>query len=194
MITYQPGLAPKIQNISHLPNIGWGAHPSASATVITRNGELSLQQLITEYPQEFLSKSTRQNFSELPYLLKILDVHDMLSIQVHPTKEAAAVGFQAEEAAGVRIGASHRNYKDKNHKPEVMVALSEFWLLHGFLEKEKLKAVLQSQPEFADLISLFDDGNYKALYEHVMNLPQEEVNAKLMSLVQREIERKKKKQ
>ncbi|MFX8573915.1 type I phosphomannose isomerase catalytic subunit, partial [Acinetobacter baumannii] len=73
-----------------------------------------------------------KEFGELPYLFKILDVNDMLSIQVHPTKEEAKKGFDAEEAAGIPINAPHRNYKDKNHKPEVMVALSEFWLLHGF--------------------------------------------------------------
>ena len=183
-----------IENKEHRPFAEYwlGAHPSASATVVTRNGELSLQQLISEYPQEFLSQSARQHFNELPYLLKILDVHDMLSIQVHPTKEAAAVGFEKEEAEGVLISASHRNYKDKNHKPEVMVALSDFWLLHGFLQKDKLKAVLQATPEFADLIDVFDNGNYKALYEQVMNLPQIEVNSKLMPLVKREMERKQK--
>ncbi len=182
------------ENKEHQPFAEYwlGAHPSASATVITRNGELSLQKLINEYPQEFLSQATRQRFGELPYLLKILDVKDMLSIQVHPTKASAAVGYETEEAAGVLIGASHRNYKDKNHKPEVMVALSDFWLLHGFLEKEKLKAALQAQPEFADLIDIFGDGNYKALYEHVMNLPQSEVNQKMTPLVKREVERKQK--
>lgn len=183
-----------IENTEHQPFAEYwmGAHSSASSTVITRNGELSLQQLICEYPQEFLSKNTRQHFSELPYLLKMLDVKDMLSIQVHPSKEGASVGFHAEEAAGVLIGASHRNYKDKNHKPEVMIALSEFWLLHGFQKEENLKAVLRSVPEFADLIPFFGDGNFKALYEHVMNLPQEEINTKLLPLVNRELERKQK--
>ncbi len=183
-----------IENKEHQPYAEYwlGAHPSASSKLVTRNGELSLQKLISEYPQEFLSKGTRQSFSELPYLLKILDVRDMLSIQVHPTKEAAAVGFQNEEARGILIGASDRNYKDKNHKPEVMIALSDFWLLHGFLIKEKLQAVLQATPEFAELIPVFGDGNYRALYERVMNLPQEEVNVQLMPLLKREIERKQK--
>lgn len=184
----------QIENTKHQPFAEYwmGAHPSASATLVTHNGELSLQQLINDYPQEFLSQSARQQFNELPYLLKILDVKGMLSIQVHPTKESAAIGFESEEAAGVLLGAAHRNYKDKNHKPEVMVALSEFWLLHGFLELEKLKSTLQSVPEFNELIPLFGNGDYKALYQHVMNLPQSEVNNKLMPLVKREIERKQK--
>ena len=49
---------------------------------------------------------------------------------------------------GIALNASNRNYKDKNHKPEVMVALSEFWLLHGFLTEDKLLKVLQTVPEF----------------------------------------------
>ncbi len=183
-----------IENKEHKPFAEYwlGAHPSASATVVTRNGELSLTQLIADYPQEFLSQNTRQHFGELPYLMKILDVHDMLSIQVHPTKEGAAMGFEKEESEGVLLGASERNYKDKNHKPEVMIALSDFWLLHGFLQKDKLEAVLRATPEFADLVALFGDGDYEALYEHVMSLPQAEVNNKLMPLVKREVERKQK--
>ncbi|MDQ2752099.1 MAG: mannose-6-phosphate isomerase, class I [Bacteroidota bacterium] len=183
-----------IENKEHQPFAEYwlGAHPLASATVVTPNGELSLQQLIADYPQEFLSISARQQFGELPYLMKILDVRDMLSIQVHPTKEGAAMGFEKEESEGVLLGASERNYKDKNHKPEVMVALSDFWLLHGFLTKDKLKAVLLATPEFEGLSDVFADGDYKALYERVMNHPQTEVNHHLMPLVKREIERKQK--
>ena len=113
------------ENTQHKPFAEYwmGAHPTASSVVVTRNGELSLHQLIHDYPEEFLSTHVRQHFNELPYLFKILDVKDMLSIQVHPTKEAAAKGFHEEEAAGIVLGAPNRNYKDKNHKPEVMVAL-----------------------------------------------------------------------
>src|SRR3954451_2861861 len=115
----------------------------------------------------------------------------MLSIQVHPTKEAAAKGFHEEEAAGIVLGAPNRNYKDKNHKPEVMVALSDFWLLHGFLPEDKLLHVLQSVPEFKGLEEIFKSGGYKALYQHVMSMSQDEVDQALTPLVQRELERKK---
>jgi mannose-6-phosphate isomerase len=181
------------ENNQHKPFAEYwmGAHPTASSVVVTRNGELSLHQLIHDYPEEFLSTHVRQQFNELPYLFKILDVKEMLSIQVHPTKEAAAKGFHEEEAAGIVLGAPNRNYKDKNHKPEVMVALSDFWLLHGFLPKDKLLHVLQTVPEFKGLEEIFKNGGYKALYQHVMSLSQDEVNQTLMPLVQRELERKK---
>lgn len=167
-----------------------GTHPSAPSHLITKNGELSLHQLINDYPEEFLGKEVQQKFGELPYLFKVLDVRDMLSIQVHPTKEQAAKGYEAEEAAGVLVGAPHRNYKDKNHKPEIMVALSEFWLLHGFLPKEKLRDVLHSVPEFELFIPFFEDEGYKGLYEHVMHMLQVDVTKLLSSLVQREVEKK----
>lgn len=181
-----------IDNSQHKPFAEYwmGAHPSASSVVITRNGELSLYQLIQDYPEEFLSTHVRQHFKELPYLFKILDVREMLSIQVHPTKEAAAKGYHEEEAAGIVLGAAHRNYKDKNHKPEVMVALSDFWLLHGFLPEDKLVQVLQTVPEFEGLEEVLNRESYKGLYRHVMSMQQEEVNKTLLPLVQRELERK----
>lgn len=183
-----------MENTQHKPFAEYwmGAHPSASSVVLNRNGELSLHQLIRDYPEEFLSTRVRQQFNELPYLFKILDVSDMLSIQVHPTKEAAAKGYHEEEAAGIVLGAPHRNYKDKNHKPEVMVALGDFWLLHGFLPEDKLLQVLQTVPEFTGLEVVYKEGGYKALYEQVMRMHQEEVNQNLMPLVRRELEKKKK--
>ncbi|MEL4424103.1 type I phosphomannose isomerase catalytic subunit, partial [Shewanella algae] len=72
----------------------------------------------------------------------------MLSIQVHPTKEEAEKGFDRENEAGISLHAPNRNYKDRNHKPEVMVALSEFWLLHGFKSKLAIEQTLENIPEF----------------------------------------------
>lgn len=181
-----------IPNTEHKPHAEYwmGAHPSAPSQIATPNGELSLNQLIHDHHEEFIGEKVFQQFGELPYLFKILDVKDMLSIQVHPTKAAAAEGFDAEEAAGVKLDSSFRNYKDRNHKPEVMVALSEFWLLHGFKSKEALKETLQTVPEFQPLVAIYGDGNYKALSEHGMYMPQQEVNAMLVPLIQREIQRK----
>lgn len=181
-----------IDNSEHKPFAEYwmGAHPSAPSVVCTPNGELSLNQLVQDHHEEFIGGNVHQAFGELPYLFKILDVKDMLSIQVHPTKEAAKAGFEAEEAAGVKLDSSFRNYKDRNHKPEVMVALSEFWLLHGFQTADKIKKVLESIPEFAPLKSIFGEDNYKALSEHCMYMMQEDVNSMLTPLIKREIERK----
>ncbi len=168
-----------------------GAHPSASSTINIHNEEKSLYELIKHDPDFFIGKRTNETFGELPYLFKILDVKDMLSIQVHPSKEAAAKGFDEEEANNILITASNRNYKDKNHKPEVLVALSEVWLLHGFLTKEKLLKVLQTTPAFNSFENFFLDKGYKGLYEHIMLMPQEASDKILSSLIDKEIDRKK---
>ena len=168
-----------------------GAHPSASSTITVNNKDENLYGLIQQDAGSFIGEKIKQAFGELPYLFKILDVKDMLSIQVHPSKASAAKGFEEEEAIGLAINASNRNYKDKNHKPEVMVALSEFWLLHGFLAEDKLLNILKAVPEFKNFEKIFLDKGYKGLYEHVMMMPQDEVDQLLGPLVEREINRKK---
>ncbi|MBV9962434.1 MAG: mannose-6-phosphate isomerase, class I [Parafilimonas sp.] len=169
-----------------------GTHPLASSTIIRNNKEENLYELIQQQPQLFLGEKTNTAFGELPYLFKILDVKEMLSIQVHPSKENAAKGFEEEETKGIAANAAHRNYKDKNHKPEVMIALSEFWLLHGFLPEDKLLKVLQTVPEFKGFDTIALDKGYKGLYKHVMMMPQDEVDKLLYTLVEKEINRKKK--
>lgn len=164
-----------------------GAHPSASAQIIDDASGLTLNQLIKQDPEATLSEAVFQKFGELPYLLKVLDVKQMLSIQVHPTKAEAELGFDREEAAGIPINAANRNYKDRNHKPEVMVALSDFWLLHGFKEKSLLEKTLADVPEFNILLPLFKRDGYKALYQFVMEMSVEEVNAFLIQVVKREL-------
>lgn len=59
----------------------------------------------------------------LPYLLKLLAAAQPLSIQVHPTIAQAQRGWESEQA---KPGDDPtRNYRDANHKPELIVALSE---------------------------------------------------------------------
>ena len=169
-----------IPQLMHLDNaIGkpfaeyWmGAHPSAPAMVETAQGLMALDQMIQENKVAFLGAKTAAQFGALPYLFKILDVEKMLSIQVHPSKENAKKGFSKEQQAGVPIDASNRNYKDQNHKPEVMVALSDFWLLHGFMPAIALKERLSSLAPLQILLPEFGQDDYAGLYSHFMRLDQ----------------------
>lgn len=178
-----------IDNSDHKPCAEYwmGAHPSASAMLETQEGLQSWYNLIQQSPTDHLGEKVYQHFGELPYLFKVLDVNEMLSIQVHPTKEEARKGFEREEAAGVPIHASHRNYKDKNHKPEVMIALGDFWLLHGFKKEDDLQNVLSSTPEFSFLGKVFAEDGYYGLYKVVMEMPQEEADELLLPLIKRDI-------
>ena len=91
--------------------------------------------------------STRQDSwfnrqcSFLTYPFKVLDVAQMLLIQANPTKKQAEEGFARENAAGIDLRASERNYKRDSDKPEVAVALTEFWMLHGFRSLEQIAEI-----------------------------------------------------
>lgn len=122
---------------------------------------------------------------DLPYLLKVLDVKDMLSIQVHPSRSAAQIEFERENNAGIPADSPKRNYKDPNHKPEMLVALSDFYLLHGFKPARQLRDCLSAVPELRFLLPVFGEGNYAELYRTVMSLPQEEVEQHLRPLIER---------
>ena len=160
-----------------------GAHDNAPAVFTSTNA--GLNQFINDNPQEILGASIASTFGRLPFLFKVLDVHDMLSIQVHPTKTEAERGFAKENELGIPITASHRNYKDDNHKPEIMVALSEFWLLHGFLPEAKLKETLANTEELSGLLSIFEERGYKGLYQSVMEESKEETENTLRPLIER---------
>lgn len=68
----------------------------------------------------------------LPYLLKLLAAASALSIQAHPSRNQAIAGFAREEASGPARDAADRTYRDANHKPELIVAVSdEFRALAG---------------------------------------------------------------
>ncbi|RFS19208.1 mannose-6-phosphate isomerase, class I [Chitinophaga silvatica] len=162
-----------------------GAHPSAPSTITLADGTTQLNKLIQDAPVAAVGPSVWEKFKELPFLFKILDVKDMLSIQVHPTKIEAEKGFARENAEGIPLNAPNRNYKDDNHKPEIMVALSEFYLLHGFLSEDKLLDILKATPEFASLISIFQNSGYFGLYKHVMEMPQADVETILRPLANR---------
>lgn len=161
-----------------------GGHTNAPSIISTADGDKKLDQFLLESPSH-LGSYVKDTFNRLPYLFKVLDVKDMLSIQVHPTKKQAEIGFEEENKKGVDPGAPYRNFKDDNHKPEIMVALSEFWLLHGFLPEAELLKVLQNNKEFNSLIPVFESRGYKGLYQTVMEQPQETCNTQLKPLIDR---------
>lgn len=153
-----------------------GAHPSHPALIEVRGAQLPLNEWIAADREAVLGSSVAASYNGLPFLLKVLDVRQMLSIQVHPEKAAAEQAFAEEERRGIPRNAPHRNYKDANHKPELMVALGDFWLLHGFKPAAPLTEILSAEPDLNFLLPLFEKGGNEALYRTVMQMPQAEVN------------------
>lgn len=167
-----------------------GAHASAPSIIDVNNEPVSLLQFINNNAIETLTPKIVEQFGELPYLYKILDVQEMLSIQVHPSKTEAVKGFEREEAQGIAINAPHRNYKDKNHKPEIMIALGEFWLLHGFMSLEAIEQRLTEIKELNVLLSIFKKDGLKELYKFIMEMSQESVDTILAGLLKKELRKK----
>lgn len=146
-----------------------GAHPGAPSRVTrpTADGERALSDLIASDPEAELGAATVGKFGpRLPFLLKILAAGSPLSLQVHPNLAQAKEGYDDEERRGVPVDAPHRNYKDANHKPELICALTLFDGLCGFrapaeaarllagLDVDSVKPyvdLLQARPEEAAL-------------------------------------------
>lgn len=110
-----------------------GAHPKAPSLVQYNGQWVSLLDLINHHPKEVLGKETAKNFdNKLPYLFKLLAAARPLSIQAHPNLHQARAGFQRENDQKIPLDASYRNYRDDNHKPECLCALTQFWALSRF--------------------------------------------------------------
>ncbi|QCO97490.1 mannose-6-phosphate isomerase, class I [Arthrobacter sp. 24S4-2] len=122
-----------------------GAHPdSPSVAVAADGGPLPLDVLISSAPEHHLGSASVAEFGpRLPFLLKVLAAESPLSLQVHPTLEQARAGFDREEAAGVDRSAAERNYKDNNHKPEMIFALTPFEALCGFRPAASSRALFE---------------------------------------------------
>lgn len=110
-----------------------GAHPGAPSRLDRGAGEVPLSDVIAADPEGELGAAAVAKFGPgLPFLFKILAAGAPLSLQVHPDLARAKEGFEDEERRGVPIDAGHRNYKDPNHKPELICALTHFDGLCGF--------------------------------------------------------------
>jgi mannose-6-phosphate isomerase len=165
-----------------------GAHPDLPSKIEVKGGPVALNEFISASAEKMLGPAVTQEFEgQLPYLLKVLSAEAPLSIQTHPSKERAMEGFTREDVAGIPHSAGHRNYRDTNHKPELIAALTEFFGLKGFRPLEEIAQVLTDVPEFQSLWPDFEptSAGLKSLYEKIMNLSQDRVDAILDPIIGR---------
>lgn len=110
-----------------------GVHGRGESIVLDGKDKIPLSKFIKADTEFALGKKITDKFSTLPFLYKVLGIESPLSLQVHPTKAMAKKGFSRENSKGIAIDAPNRNYRDSNHKPEIICALSdEFWGMKGF--------------------------------------------------------------
>jgi mannose-6-phosphate isomerase len=89
-----------------------------------------------------LGEKTAAAFGGLPFLFKLLAAEKPLSIQAHPNQDQARAGWERENLRGIPPDAPSRNYRDRNHKPEILCALSPFTAMCGFRELSDTIAAL----------------------------------------------------
>jgi mannose-6-phosphate isomerase len=123
--------------------VWFGSHPSSPAMIQGSN-----QSLADRAPN-------------LGFLVKLLAAAKPLSIQAHPSLERAREQFQL----------GNPSYSDANHKPEMIIAISDFEALCGFREiaeiRADLTALAAASDAFNELLELFDTGGIKLAIEHV---------------------------
>ncbi len=166
--------------------IWMGAHPNGCSKVAA-SGVL-LSELLAQDSNTMLGAYTVARFGELPYLFKVLAAETPLSIQVHPGKHKAEAGFQRENQQGIALDAPNRNYKDANHKPELVYALTFYKAMNGFRPIEQIIALFKEAAitslttELAELEAAPNSAGLEQFFRAIMSLKNERKQAALSEL------------
>ena len=140
-----------------------GVHPEGPSAleppVQESGGEVRLlRDLIDRDPARYLGEEAAEEFGGLPFLFKLLAAERPLSIQAHPDRDQARSGWERENSLGIPPGAPDRNYRDPNHKPEIICALGPFVAMAGFREPGEIRSLLRlfGCPVLAPLLNALD--------------------------------------
>ena len=168
----------------------FGAHPGDPAWLQTGDGERSLLDTVAADPDGQLGPAVRARFGDcLPFLMKVLAADEPLSLQAHPNARQAVEGFEREERLGIPINSPTRNYRDRSHKPELVVALSRFEALAGFREPtrtvELMKALAVSglHPYIDLLAGESDADGLRALFTTWITAPQPDLDVLVPAVI-----------
>jgi len=149
------GWTPDEQPIAEL---WFGSHPKAPSRVV--GTEQTLLQLLRDDPEGLLGHEPKDDDQGLPFLLKLIAVDAPLSLQAHPNAKAAKQGYRREEKQHIALTARERSYPDPHHKPELLVALTDFKALAGFDEAREILAAMDliESLELKGLLAPLRDG------------------------------------
>ncbi|EKM5760913.1 mannose-6-phosphate isomerase [Cronobacter turicensis] len=164
-----------------------GAHPKSSSKIQDDQGRIrALREVIDADKTALLGALVAERFGELPFLFKVLCADQPLSIQVHPNKQASEEGFARENAAGIPLDAAERNYKDPNHKPELVFALTPFLAMNAFREFSEIVSLLQpvagAHTAIAHFLAEPNADRLRDLFAGLLNMQGEEKSRALAVL------------
>jgi len=168
-----------------------GTHPKGPSLAVADDERVPLQDLIAQRPVEMLGVHADKRFDHtLPYLFKILAAARPLSIQAHPNKDQAVEGFRRENRAGILLDAPDRNYRDANHKPEIISALTPFWGLNGFRPPEEAAELIGPVcpgllENACQKLRLSGEMGLRYFFEAMMGLPAEKRPAACDEIVEK---------
>lgn len=177
-----------VQNPENLPmaELWMGAHPKSSSKVLENGQQRALRDVIDADQTATLGKAVAERFGELPFLFKVLCADQPLSIQVHPNKKASEIGFAKENANGIPLDAAERNYKDPNHKPELVFALTPFLAMNAFREFSDIVSLLQpvsgAHSAIAHFLQQPDAERLAQLFASLLNMQGDEKSRALAVL------------
>jgi mannose-6-phosphate isomerase len=163
----------------------FGAHPADPAHVCVDGRAQSLLEVVGADPQHELGSVAPTFGGRLPFLLKILAAEEPLSLQAHPSAGQARAGFERENLARVPLDSPMRNYRDENHKPELVVALERFEALAGFRPPVRTVTLLRALDvdglrPYAELLAAQpDSAGLRTLFTTWITLPQSALAALL---------------
>jgi mannose-6-phosphate isomerase len=173
-----------------------GVHSEGPSRVSLQGEDLLLSDLIGRDPHYYLGEGVNRTFGTLPFLYKLLAAAKPLSIQAHPSLEQAKEGWNRENRAGLALDAPNRNYKDSNHKPEVLCALSPFEAMCGFRSPGEIRRRLEALGELCPpgpLVTALDrlnaaldkGGGLKDFIRLLFSFPREVTGALTKVILQR---------
>jgi len=155
-----------------------GAHPAAPSHILTGKGTSApLDKFIAERPQESLGTLIDTRYGHtLPFLFKVLSAATPLSLQVHPTREQAEKGFDRETESSVPVFSPVRNYKDRNHKQEILMAITPFTIMCGFKDPSICEELfsLTGSSILMEALNRLHTGGYCEFCQYLLELPLNE--------------------
>ena len=133
---------------------------------------------------------TSSEHGDLPFLFKVLSINQALSIQAHPNKTLAKILRQNDP----------KNYPDANHKPEMLIAISDiFEAMCGFSLPSQITENFKNYPELTEIcskenvdkfLSNHSETALRQCFSSMMNRNDEFIKEKFESLKSRLSEKK----